>query len=710
MRSLLVALTLAGLLAVRPPGFTQTKDTSETLRNYEIEEVIVTGTRTERKIIDIPYPTLLIDNAEYRFEKKAAVNDVMEAVPGLFMQSRYGNHDVRISIRGFGSRSNTGIRGVRILLDGIPESEPDGQTRIEAIDFQSVGKIEIVKGNASSLYTNAPGGVINFINDIYFPGTFATAFGETGSNGYRSYGLKTGVKTDQYRFLLTYNRHVADGYRPHSDDEWHIVNSVIETKPSDLTRFSVFTNYVNGEIRLPGSLTGEQYDADPFQANPRDVARDAFRLTKKGRLGLKFEAFSGEGETPNEFELTGYLTSKYFHRTARTYRIFDRQGIGGSARYVHHLPLFGRHNEFSVGTDAYFQSGPISEFENINGEKGDILEGLTDETISNVGFYFQNSFNVIKDRSDLLLTGRYDRVAFESQNQILEVQNAKRRFDAFTPKAALNYKLTPTIAAYTSYGLGFDTPAGNELDNYPTSSEPNVLLNPDLKPQKSRNFELGIKGNIVEPERAYIRDLFFEVTFFNTKVEDEIVPFEVFGDVFYRNSARTNRTGVEIGSNVLVLKGLRLKTAYTLSDFTYDSYVARTIDVDTTGNVVATDQSFAGNAVPSVPKHNLSLAVSYEHEIVRHVTGFAKVSYLAVSGLYVDDGNTEKSKGYQLVNSTVGLDMTFDRFNILATAGINNVFDRTYVAFVNINSAQREFYEAGEPRVFFAGVNLGYRF
>jgi iron complex outermembrane receptor protein len=697
-------------MAFRSPGLAQTKDTTETLKNYEIEEVIVTGTRTERKIIDIPYPTLLIDNAEYRFERKTAVNDVMEAVPGLFMQSRYGNHDVRISIRGFGSRSNTGIRGVRILLDGIPESEPDGQTRIEAIDFQSVGKIEIVKGNASSLYTNAPGGVINFINDIYFPGTFATAFGETGSNGYRSYGLKTGVKTDQYRFLMTYNRHVADGYRPHSDDEWHIVNSVVETKPSDLTRLSVFTNYANGEIRLPGSLTRAQYDEDPFQANARDVARDAFRLTKKGRLGLKFEVFSGEGPTPNQLEVTGYLTSKYFHRTARTYRIFDRQGIGGSARYVYHLPLFGRHNELSVGGDAYFQSGPISEFDNINGEKGDILEGLTDETISNAGLYFQNSFNLIKDKSDLLITGRYDGVVFESRNQVLEVQNAKRKFDAFTPKAALNYKLTPTIAAYTSYGLGFDTPAGNELDNYPTSSNPYPLLNPDLKPQKSRNFELGIKGNVVEPDRRYFRDLFFEATLFHIKIEDEIVPFEVFGDVFYRNSARTNRTGMEIGANAEVLKGLRWKTAYTFSDFTYGSYVARTIELDSVGNIVAIDRSFNGNAVPSVPKHNLSLAVSYEHEIVRHVTGFAKLSYLAISGMQVDDGNTEKSAGYQLLNSTIGIDMTFDRFNVLATAGINNLTDREYVAFININSATGEFYEAGEPRAFFAGVNLGYRF
>ncbi|TAK63061.1 MAG: hypothetical protein EPO24_04515, partial [Bacteroidetes bacterium] len=175
--------------------FAQTEQpqvTTDTTKMFQIDEMVVTGTRTTKKIIDIPYSVERIDNTNYKFEKKAAVDDVLQGIPGLFLQSRYGNHDVRISIRGFGSRSNTGIRGVRILLDGIPESEPDGQTRIEAIDFESVGAIEVVKGNASSLYTNAPGGVINFINDIHFPRSFFSTFNNFGSYEFRSNGFKTG--------------------------------------------------------------------------------------------------------------------------------------------------------------------------------------------------------------------------------------------------------------------------------------------------------------------------------------------------------------------------------------------------------------------------------------------------------------------------------------------------------------------------------------
>ena len=174
-------------------------DTTE----YQMEEIMVTGTRVEQKIIDIPFSVQRIDQSAWVASRKLGINDVLPTVPGLFLQSRYGNHDVRVTIRGFGSRSNTGIRGVRILLDGIPESEPDGQTRIEAIDFTSIGRIEIVKGNSSSLYTNAPGGVINFLTDKYFLRTFVLSENEFGSFDTWKNGIKVGVNSTDTRFMVT---------------------------------------------------------------------------------------------------------------------------------------------------------------------------------------------------------------------------------------------------------------------------------------------------------------------------------------------------------------------------------------------------------------------------------------------------------------------------------------------------------------------------
>lgn len=673
--------------------------------SYETDDVVVTATRVEKKIIDIPYPVIRLKNTQYKFNRKITIDDVLQNVPGLFLQSRYGNHDVRVSIRGFGSRSNTGIRGVRILLDGIPESEPDGQTRIEAIDFNSIGSIELVKGNSSSLYTNAPGGVINFINDIYFPYSFATQFNEFGSYDLRRNGLKFGVRTDKYGFLGTYSYHNYKGFRPHSEDYWHIFNTVVDVLPGDGTNLQIFGYFVDGLIKLPGSLTKEEFEEDPYQASQREVDRDTKRITTKGRLGLKFNTKFGKNNN-QEIEIVPYGTIKYFNRTARTYRIMNRYGLGSSFRYINRHNIGGLENEFSIGGDLLYQTGPVEEYDNIGGQKGDQLLFLTDEIQGNSGIYFSDFLELYGKRFYLLITGRYDNVYFENKDMLLNSRSAFRRFEAFTPKAALNFKLTPSVALYTSYGLSFDSPAGNEMDNYPTSSNASVNLNPDLNAQESRNFEIGIKGNLRSFDERLFNNVSFELTFFNIFIENEIIPFEVYGDVFFRNAAKTIRNGFEVGGSVDIIEGLNLQASYTFSDFTYDEYIALNIDE----NLDTTSQNYAGNHAPSVPEHNLFFAAAYSHQFMHNITGFIRGSLRHVSGMYVDDANSDKTDDYTTLNAGIGLDMVFGKFNLLLSAGVNNISDLVYTGFVNINSSDGRYYEAGEPRNFFGGINLGYAF
>jgi iron complex outermembrane receptor protein len=671
--------------------------------SYSTDDVVVTATRVEKKIIDIPYPVIRLKNTQYKFLKKVSVDNVLENVPGLFLQSRYGNHDVRIAIRGFGSRSNTGIRGVRILLDGIPESEPDGQTRIEAIDFNSIGSIELVKGNSSSLYTNAPGGVINFINDIYFPYTFITQFNEFGSFDLRRNGLKFGGRTDKYGVLGTYSYHNYKGFRPHSEDYWHIFNTVVDVLPGDGTNLKIFGYFVDGLIKLPGSLTKEEFDEDPYQANQRDIDRDSKRITTKGRLGLLFSTDFG-GSKHHQFEILPYGTIKYFERTAAEYRIMNRYGLGSSLRYIYRDKIANLDNEFSIGGDALYQTGPVEYYTNIGGMRGDELEDpfIVNETINNIGFYFSNYLELYNKQLYLLLTGRYDDVYFNHESRLQPPRDTSRTFSAFTPKAALNFKLTQSVAIYTSYGLSFDSPAGNEMDYYGNE----VLLNPDLNAQKSKNFEIGIKGSIRNPEAQFFNNLSFEATFFNIFIEDEIIPFEVYGDVFFRNAAKTTRNGLEVSGSVDVIEGLNLQASYTFSDFTYDEYLALTIDE----NLDTTSQNFAGNYAPSVPQHNAFFALAYNHNITQDITGFIRGSVRYVSGMYVDDANSDKTDDYTTLNAGIGLDMVFGKFNILLSGGVNNISDLVYAGFVNINSSNGRYYEAGEPRNFYGGINFGYAF
>jgi iron complex outermembrane receptor protein len=188
------------------------------------------------------------------------------------------------------------------------------------------------------------------------------------------------------------------------------------------------------------------------------------------------------------------------------------------------------------------------------------------------------------------------------------------------------------------------------------------------------------------------------------------VPYEVLGDVYYRNAAKTNRKGIEIGAQLEIYRDLNFGLTYTLSDFNYISYDAQTIEEDSLGNLVYSNRDFSGNTVPSVPVSNLYLTLSYSHAFGNHVTGFVKGSYQGISGMYVDDENTDKTKSYNLLNALIGVDLRFGKFNLMASGGINNLFDVVYVGFTNTNSANNRFYEAGAPRDYFVSLNLGYTF
>jgi iron complex outermembrane recepter protein len=707
--SLLLLLALAFSVSVH--GLAQKISLSDTIVKKadtavrELDEVVITATRVSKRIIDIPYPVSRINNSAFRFDRIIGSDDMLSSVPGLFLQSRYGEHDVRFSIRGFGSRSNSGVRGVRILLDDIPESEPDGQTRLEALDFNSIGRIEIVKGNASSLYTNAPGGVANFLNDMDFNRSSVVQFNQFGSFGLHKNGFKAAVKTDKYRLLTTYSYVNYDGYRQHNSEYWHILNMVLEASLSAHSKISILGYFVDGAIRLPGSLTKEEFAQDPWQADQRSVDRDEKRITTKGRLGIRYDAVFGR-KLNNEIEITAYGTIKFFERTSRDYRIINRYGLGLSGKYINRAMFGNRHNEFSAGVDLFTQPARTEYYQNIHGEKGDQIQQVESEDITNRGFYLSDNFEILRDKMFVLLTGRYDNVSYDRAEETLPSRSDQRRFNAFTPKMALNYKLTPEIALYTSFGWSFDAPAANELD----SPDPAYLFNQDLNPQESQNFELGIKGNMFRWDKDLFRKLTWEATFFNIRIGNEIIPYEVLGDVYYRNAANTNRLGVELGTRLEIYKGLDFGLTYTYSRFTYLSYQAETIVPDSTGAMATSYRDFSGNIVPSVPENNLYLSLSYTQPFGRHLSLFVKTSYQGISGLWVDDENTDKTKAYNLLNGVLGLDLKFGKFNMMASGGVNNIFNEIYVGFTNTNSSDKRFYEAGAPRDYFMSLNLGYIF
>jgi len=692
------------ILLISSLAFAQEKE-KDSLK-FQTEEMVITGTRTLEKIIDIPYSVFRVDPKELQFGKKVSAKNVLADVPGLFLQSQYGNKEIRVTIRGYGTRSNSGVRGVKILQDGIPESEPDGETVIDAVDFTSLGGVEVVKGNLSSIYGNSPGGVINFLSDLYFSKNFVTTANQYGNHGFRQNGLKYGIVNNDYRFFMSYNYRNLDGYRKHNQEYSHLINSVFEGYIGNRSTISVLANYFRGFDRIPGSLTSEQFDTDPMQAREIAISKDFRNESKKGRLAVRFKTTFGKSYN-NEIEITGYGGIKEFMKTDdANYMISNRNSLGSLLRVTNRSTIADRNNVFTVGMDYAYQSGPRSFFDNVAGQRGPNVNDEFEDLQSNIGIYVENQFELLKNKSIMIFSTRYDRVGLTKNSlQFHGFTDTTRLFESVTPKIGINYKLTPSIALYTSYGIGIDIPTVSELDNNYTTSNIKYTLNPDLKPQKSQNFEFGIKGNMTNKKSEFMRKLRFEATFFDYVVRDEIVPFTINQNTFFRNAIRTNRIGLEFGFMCEPFEGIELVTNYTLTDFKYKDY--RAVIQGPSGNYL---EEYSENSVPSIPKHILNFILNFELELSEDINGLLQWDCDYLSKMYTNDANTASSPGYFYGNVMGGINFTIGNVNTILYLGVNNIFDRRYVGYININEFYGRYYETGEPRSFYSGLNVAYRF
>jgi iron complex outermembrane receptor protein len=261
--------------------------------------------------------------------------------------------------------------------------------------------------------------------------------------------------------------------------------------------------------------------------------------------------------------------------------------------------------------------------------------------------------------------------------------------------------------------LGFDSPSTSELENFPFSSNGGLTtLNPDINPQTSANFEMGIKGNIFNRGSKFMKKALFEFTFFNTIVKDEIIPFIVSDRVFYRNAAQTNRTGLECGTKFEPIEKMDVIVNYTYTNFKYDKYISRTYDASSD----PVDIDYSGSRVPAVPQHLLNFIIEGEPEISENLEGLLIFDCDYATKMYVDDRNTASTSPYFFANVMAGIEYTYKNFNLLLSAGVKNIFSRRYIGFININANpelplnQRRYFEPGEPRNYYTNLNIFYRF
>jgi iron complex outermembrane recepter protein len=663
----------------------QNEAQTDTLRTLEIAPVTVTAARFEAQSNRLPYAiSVLNKNFIQNGQAQLSLNESLVALPGVFtLNPDNFSQDLRISIRGFGARSAFGIRGIRLFVDGLPESTPDGQADVDNVDAGALQKVEILRGASAGLYGNASGGVLNMTTEEPSARPFVEVQGIGGSFGFQHFQGKTGFKIGKLGVFSSVSQNILTGYRMQSGMKQTTANLKLRYAFSPSAKLTLLVNYGKSPYaKDAGGLTYEQMLADRRQARAANLQFDAGENVSQQRVGLVFDKQFSE---KHSLKAKAFVTTRDFANRlafkASGWVEFQRQFGGGSVTYSFTSIKY----RSQVGFEAHNQRDNRQRYDNLNGVRDKMVFDQT-EKYSSVGAFWLNEYTPF---NNLIFTAatRYDAVTMSIGDHFLTDgdQSGKNTFNRFNPSIGIVFVATPTVNFYSNVASNFETPTLSEL-----SSNPSNLggFNPDLKPQKAQNYEIGAK--IQGPQSRWSLD----IAVFKINLQDELVPYQLasaVGRTFFRNAGKSERKGIETSLNAKITEGVVLTTNYTYSDFKYKNYTANGIVYDS-------------NRQPAIPVHSFFSALQMATK--SGVFATAQVRY--ISSVFVSDANTFSDKGYTVASVRGGFTFKIKKIGLIEPfGGINNAFGAIYTGNILINAAANRFYEpTAAEATFYGGVKL----
>lgn len=656
------------------------------------DPIRVTATRSELLATEVPAATTVLTAEEIqRGRTLLGLDEALNAVPGVFVQNR-GNfaQDERISIRGFGARASFGIRGVAVIVDGIPQTLPDGQAQVDSIDLGAVERIEVLRGPASALYGNAAGGVIRITTQRGPIPAEAGVRQTVGAFGLVRTQLSGGGRWRDSDFYLSANRLKQDGFRAHSAVEQYQLGGKWRWQPGPDTHVVAVANLFDSPTAQdPGGVTKTQARADPDAARDANVAFDAGESVDQQKLGLSVEHGFG-GATEQRIHLAGFYLARDFDNrlpfTDGGQVDFNRDFAGADFRYQLDGSLAGYDHRLTAGVDHRRQNDDRRRFDNLEGIRGDrVLEQR--ERVTSTGIYLQQRLELDADWA-LTAGVRWDRVELDVDDSLLANgdDSGRRVWEEISPGAGLTWNPAAELNAYANVGTAFQTPTTTELAN-PQNPGSGGGFNRELEPQTARNYEIGLRGQFGDRLR-------YEAAAFRTRIDDAITSFEVpdfsgSGRDFFRNAGRSTRKGIELMLVARPLDEFSARLSYAYSDFTFDRFTTP-------------DGDFSGNRLPGVPEHKLDLRLGYEND---HGV-FVETELLAVSDFFADNANSVENDGYARVDLRAGRTWTSPLWRVRGFVGINNILDARYNENVRVNAFGGRFFEPAPGRHAYLGFEI----
>ena len=654
----------------------------------DLEEIVVQATRMSRPLDRVPAAASVVNQAEIQLgRQQLGLDEALTRVPGLFVQNRYNfAQDLRVSIRGFGARSNFGIRGIKILVDGIPETLPDGQGQVDSIDLGAARQIEVLRGPSSSLYGNASGGVVSVISERGSEAPTANVRLTAGEYGARKLQVKTGGQTDRVNYFVSLSDSRIDGYRVHSETENTQLSGRFEFDLGDNGSLLTVVNFTDQPVSNdPGGIHLAQVEADRRSARDRNLSFNAGEALEQSRIGFVYTLPVGED---GELQVRNYYVSRDFNNrlpfTGGGAVDLQRFFAGGGVSYTRGGSLAGRPNRLVVGLDYDDQDDHRRRFDNRLGALG-ALTLDQDERVVSTGLFVQDELS-LTENLQVSFGVRFDEVEFDVGDRFVGDgdDSGVRSLDDVSPMIGLLATLTPALSVYGTYSTSFETPTTTEFANPSGAGGFNPLLNP----QAAANLEFGLRGRLGERTR-------YELAVFDIEVDDELIPFEIPGSPgrdFFANAGRSDRTGLEMALSAQPTDRIGVKLSYTHSNFEFADFV------DDNGN------DYSGNRIPGTVDQLLFAEITYNHP----AGWFGVLDALYVGDQFANNANTAVDGAYTISNLRLGFDARRGGVTFSPFLGINNLFDRRYHSNIRINAFGGRYFEPGPERNVYAGVAVNF--
>lgn len=692
-------------------GMASTFVWSEESSNDQIEPlpvIKVEATRTDTPYMQTPASVYRIDAPKNDQSLQVNLTELVKGIPSVQVRNRENYaQDLQLSMRGFGARSTFGVRGIRLYVDGIPATMPDGQGQTSNIDINSLSHLEVLTGPFSSLYGNSSGGAV-LATTREGQGKDSIEMNYAGGSHNKNRAgivLQGGAKNqNEPSYIVSSSYFDTDGYRDHSGANKVLSNAKLTWNLDDGSKINWVTNYVKIDADDPGGLTRADWEKNPKQVAKNVLDYNARKTIDQTQTGL---TWSKPLNDQNELYAMTYIGQRQVtqyqsipdtvQKNPNTpYQAggvidFKRDYYGADFRWTGKdlLP----NTQFSAGVAIDAMNEDRQGYQNFNdaGDKG--IKGAVrrDErnTLWNVDPYLQASWSFLQTMR--LDTGvRYSNVHYKSKDHYIVGLNGdnsgKTTYEEVLPSVALSWQIIPEVLAYASYAKGFETPTFTEMA-YPAQGGASMF---DLKPSKSDNYELGLKSSNTLGD--------FNLATFYIETKDDIVAAESMGGrATFRNADKTLRKGIEFAWNKKLWKDIAVNASYAYLDATFDS------KVPAAGKVAEIPE---GNAIPGIAKNQAFIGLVWQPE-----QGFyAGLDTQFMDKVYVNDINSDAAASYTVASIYTGYAWKRADWGINGFARVDNLFDKNYAGSVIVNEGSSRFFEPADGRNWSAGLKVSKQF